>query len=382
MKLAINALNVKVIQQPRLVWIWLASFLLASGPALAHDAGLSSSDLRFETNRLDAVVTLSVIDLTRAVADLETRTPLDLNRDGKISEEEFMAGLERIRTWAADVLKVKFDDRPVISAKPELILDGTNNCHIRLSFYGQRPAHLSVEARLFQYLPARHQQYLTLVDESGEVLGEKMLTPQAANFEFDFSTVTEANQPRINSFSGFLILGVEHILTGYDHLLFLLALLLVCRGFKPAIQIITCFTIAHSITLAAATFNVVQMSSRVVEPMIAASIVYVGVENLLRPEGPKGRWILTFAFGLIHGLGFASVLRDLGIAAGKTGVAVPLVSFNLGVELGQLVVAAVLLPLIWRLSSRPMFLRRGVPVCSAVVALAGGYWFVQRVWFN
>ena len=122
------------------------------------------------------------------------------------------------------------------------------------------------------------------------------------------------------------------------------------------------------------------MSSWLVEPLIAASIVYVGLENLVLPGGPKGRWKLTFAFGLIHGFGFASVLRDLGIAAGKTGVVVPLVSFNLGVELGQLVVAAVLLPLIWRLRRHPSFARRGAPALSALVALAGGCWFVQRVW--
>lgn len=372
----------KVIQQSKLIWLYFASFLLASGPVLAHDAGLSSADLHFETNRLVAVVTLSVIDLGRVLADTETRTPLDSTRDGKISEEEFVTGLERFRISAADLLRVKFDGQKVASTNPELILDETNNCHIQLSFYAERPARLSVEARLFDYLPGRHQQFLTLSDENGKELGKKMLTPQDATCEFNLSTSSVADEPKITSFSSFLLLGVEHILTGYDHLLFLFALLLVCRNFKSAIQIITCFTIAHSITLAAATFDVVQMSSRVVEPLIAASIVYVGVENLIQPDGPKGRWILTFAFGLIHGLGFASVLRDLGIAAGKTGVAVPLVAFNLGVELGQIAVASVLLPVIWRLRSQPMFLRRGVPVCSALVALAGIYWFVQRVWFN
>lgn len=370
-----------VIRQPRQIWICLAAFLLASHSVLAHDAGLSSADLRFETNRLNAVVTLSLIDLTRALADLETRAPLDANHDGKITEEEMAAGLERVRTWAAEVLKVKFDGQLVTPDKPQLVIDGTNNCHIQLSFYATRPGHLAVEARLFNHLPARHQQFLTVVDLNGQALGKKMLTPQSASCEFDLTASQDTDKPQLASFSGFLLLGMEHILTGYDHLLFLLALLLVCRGFNSAIQIITCFTIAHSITLAAATFNVVQMSSRVVEPMIAASIVYVGVENLARPEGPKGRWLLTFAFGLVHGLGFASVLRDLGIAAGKTGVAVPLVAFNVGVELGQIAVAAVLLPLIWKLRDRPVFLKRGVPVCSALVALAGSYWFVQRIWF-
>jgi hydrogenase/urease accessory protein HupE len=188
-----------------------------------------------------------------------------------------------------------------------------------------------------------------------------------------------SGNPSKNSFADFLLMGVKHIWTGYDHLLFLFGLLIVTRNFGSAVKIITCFTIAHSITLAVATLSLVQISSRVVEPLIAASIVYVGIENLLRGDDPKGRWLLTFAFGLIHGFGFASVLRELGVGANGSGIAVPLVSFNLGVELGQVVVAGLALPVIWKLRARPLFVRRWVPVCSVLVALLGGYWFVQRV---
>ena len=116
-----------------------------------------------------------------------------------------------------------------------------------------------------------------------------------------------------------------------------------------------------------------------VEPAIAASIVYVGIENLFGGKGRlQWRWVLTFAFGLIHGLGFASVLREMGVATAGVAAIVPLVSFNLGVEAGQLSVAAVALPIIWKLRERPSFLRVGVPACSFVVALAGGYWFLER----
>jgi HupE / UreJ protein len=175
---------------------------------------------------------------------------------------------------------------------------------------------------------------------------------------------------------------VKHILTGYDHLLFLFGLLVVARGFVSSLGIITSFTIAHSITLAAATFNVAQIPSRIVEPLIAASIVFVGVENFLRSEVPKGRQVVTFGFGLIHGFGFASVLREMGIGAGTGGVALPLFSFNLGVELGQIMVAAAALPIIWKLRANPFFIARWVPVCSTVVALLGSFWFVERVWMN
>src|SRR5207248_3078790 len=120
------------------------------------------------------------------------------------------------------------------------------------------------------------------------------------------------------------------IWTGCDHLCFLFGLLVVGGRFLSSAKIITSFTVAHSLTLALATFNVVSLPSRIVEPLIAASIVYVGVENLFRRDLDK-RWLLAFGFGLVHGLGFASALREAGIGADNgAGVVVPLVSFNLG----------------------------------------------------
>src|SRR5437879_7924783 len=182
----------------------------------------------------------------------------------------------------------------------------------------------------------------------------------------DSAAMKAASHVLSNSFADFLVMGVRHIWTGYDHLLFLFGLLIVTRNFSSSIKVITCFTIAHSITLAVATLSLVQISSRVVEPLIAASIVYVGVENLFRGADPKGRWLLTFAFGLIHGFGFASVLRELGVGANGSGITVPLVSFNLGVELGQIVIAGIALPVIWKLRTNPIFIRRWVPACSLV----------------
>ena len=135
-------------------------------------------------------------------------------------------------------------------------------------------------------------------------------------------------------------------------------------------------------SLAIATLNLVQIPTRIVEPLIAASIVYVGMENLFSRGEPKGRWVLTFAFGLIHGFGFASVLRELGVGANGSSIAGPLISFNLGVEMGQLAVAAIALPLIWKLQARPVFVQRWVPASSVMVVLLGGYWFIQRVWLG
>jgi hypothetical protein len=163
-------------------------------------------------------------------------------------------------------------------------------------------------------------------------------------------------------------------------LLFLFGLLVVARGFISSLSIITSFTIAHSITLAGATLQVVQIPSRIVEPLIAASIVFVGIENLLRGDVLNARRMVTFGFGLIHGLGFASALREAGIGSGNSGIVLPLFSFNLGVELGQIMVAAAVLPIIWKLRENPMFIARWAPACSVAVVVLGSFWFVQRVW--
>jgi hypothetical protein len=124
---------------------------------------------------------------------------------------------------------------------------------------------------------------------------------------------------------------------------------------------------------------VIQLSPGLVEPLIALSIVYVGLENILRRE-PQHRALLTFSFGLVHGLGFASVLRDAGVGSTSAGMAMPLLSFNFGVELGQIALAAMALPLIWKLRRQPRFAGAYLPACSTLITLAGVYWFIERVW--
>ena len=156
-----------------------------------------------------------------------------------------------------------------------------------------------------------------------------------------------------------------------------------CASFREAATIITCFTVAHSVTLALAALDVVRLSSRVVEPVIAASIVYVALENVLAPERRKGRlaWraAVTFAFGLVHGLGFAAVLRELGLGTTPDGVVLPLLKFNLGVEAGQLAVASVVFPLILIARRRASLERPFVLTCSAVIAGFGARWLFLRI---
>jgi hydrogenase/urease accessory protein HupE len=175
--------------------------------------------------------------------------------------------------------------------------------------------------------------------------------------------------------AGFFRLGVEHILTGYDHLLFLLALLLRGGRLVSVLKIVTAFTLAHSITLALAVLGVVTIPARVVEPAIAASIVWVALENL-RSRGPSQRWLVSFLFGLVHGFGFASAIEALALPRARLAAA--LLGFNLGVEGGQALVVALLLPLLlWVRRSRwePLLTQ----LASLAVAVIGAAWLVERM---
>jgi hypothetical protein len=177
-------------------------------------------------------------------------------------------------------------------------------------------------------------------------------------------------------------LGMEHIFTGYDHLAFLAALLLVAAarglrgGLRYILAIVTAFTVAHSLTLIAAGLGWARLPAQVVEPAIALSIAYVAVENLVVRE-PRGRWLYTFGFGLVHGFGFASVLQQIGLP--RRGLVASLVSFNVGVELGQLCVVAVLAPLLLGLVPRFGQAQRLRVVGSAVLLAFACLWFFERV---
>jgi hydrogenase/urease accessory protein HupE len=218
-----------------------------------------------------------------------------------------------------------------------------------------------------------HRELLAVRGADGQLLGERMLDARVAETEVGLG----ASEGSAETARQFLALGVRHILSGYDHLLFLGALLLGVRRLRDVVTTVTAFTVAHSVTLALAVLGFVQVPAAVVEPLIAASIVWVGVENLLRRQ-LDSRWPLTFAFGLVHGLGFARALQDLGIGAGGVGVALTLGCFNVGVEAGQIGVAILLWPLVRRLNAGPVLRVRLAPVCSALVVAAGTYWLVER----
>ena len=170
-------------------------------------------------------------------------------------------------------------------------------------------------------------------------------------------------------------LGIEHILTGYDHLAFLVMLLVPAQRLRDLVWIITAFTVAHSITLSAATLGYIVASSTWVEPVIALTILYVAVENLVRPA-PTARVALTFGFGLIHGLGFANALSEGPLSPSELLLA--LFSFNLGVEVGQLAFLAIVYPL-WRTLARGTRALPAQRVLSAIVIGLCVFWLWQRL---
>lgn len=173
----------------------------------------------------------------------------------------------------------------------------------------------------------------------------------------------------------FFPLGIEHILTGYDHLLFLLALILRGGNLVSLLKIVTAFTVAHSITLALAALNIVTLPERLIEATIALSIAYVAAENLFLKRPVSHRWAVSFLFGLVHGFGFSNVLRELGLP--KDGLLWSLLNFNLGVEFGQAAAIVAVLPLlIWLRRTR--FEPRAVATASVIVLVIGLALFIER----
>ena len=350
-------------------WLCVLLLLFTATSASAHDPGLSAADLHINNSRLEG-------ELSFALGDIEAVSPIDANHDQKISVEEFAAARARLEQIGRGALMIALDGQPLECQAATAILDMDSNAvRFRLEYRWLSGSLLELDSVLIKSLARGHRQILVLRDEQGRVRGEQMLQASDSRFQLNLS---QQNAGGLGTFTKFVVLGIEHILTGYDHLAFLFALLLAGSTLKEVLKIIRSFTAAHSISLALATFNVVSLPPSIVEPLIAVSIVYIGCENLLR-RNLERRWLLTFGFGLIHGLGFATVLRELNVGSEVQSAVIPLLSFNLGVEFGQIAIAAVVLPLIWKLKPRPWFVPRLVPACSTCVALLGAFWLVARL---
>ena len=188
-----------------------------------------------------------------------------------------------------------------------------------------------------------------------------------------------SRRPAIETISSYIVVGFAHILPlGMDHILFIIGLFLLSTRFKPLLWQVTMFTLAHTITLGLSMNGIIELPARVVEPLIALSIAYIGVENVMHRKVHNSRLALIFAFGLLHGLGFASVLKDFGMP--EEDFLVALISFNVGVELGQIAILCIAWVSMFLFQQRPDFYRRLVVVPISLTIMAVGLlWTVERI---
>ncbi len=363
-----------------------AAIVLAAAPAPAHDLGLTRVTVAFTADgryRADVLV-----DPEALLARLEIfagQSPTE-----HVPTEELPARIQALRDVALARTRLLFDGRrmaPEVSyipgeagptlppaapgLPPERALTGT------LRFSGEIPS----GARTFQigYGLVLGSYALTLVSASGDESSTVWLAGGQDSQPFDLRAGL-VSYTRLEIARQYFVLGFEHILPkGLDHILFVVGLFLLSAAWRPLLLQVTLFTLAHSITLGLSMFGVVSLPAAVVEPLIALSISYVAIENLFTTDLKPWRAGLVFLFGLLHGLGFAGVLEELGLPRSQFVTA--LVTFNLGVEAGQLAVIAMAFAVVgwWRSAQAPVYRRWVVVPASLAIAMVGAYWTVTRV---
>lgn len=381
--------------------------LLSTAQASAHQTDTSYARVRIFPDRLEIRLTCDIFTLQKIVPDL------DANQDSGLSREELRNATPAIQEFLRNHVAIEIDGGATnlgTAKDPFWPLDApdpvpagswhTNEALVKFGFdkaLSQPPRTIALIFDVFSTLAERHS-VLGVFEVQGHTT-EVLFTSGEPDFLFDVEyahSSAQGSSPKaaLESLpeepgnraglrrSGmddsplwrFFKMGISHILTGYDHLCFLLALLVVSR-LRPLIAIVTSFTVAHSITLLLAAFGFVSLPTRLIECAIALTIVYVAVENVVCSDLAQ-RWRLTFAFGLIHGFGFANTLDPHELPA--QAKAKCLVAFNLGVEIGQLAVVLALLPLSIFLA-RSRYGRAGKILISTIVALLGSAWFLDRV---
>ncbi|HLL17695.1 MAG TPA: HupE/UreJ family protein [Rubrivivax sp.] len=378
----------------------LLLLLLAATHARAHKPSDSYLTLKVNGSEITGRWDIHLRDLDFAIG-------LDADGDGRITWGELRASHEQIAAYASARLGVLADGQRCSGRVGEQQVDEHSDgayTVLMLSYAcPAEPKSLSLDYTLFADIDPQHRGLLSLTGTGGTraaVLGQH--APQQA-----FAIGAPASSA--SQLWAYLREGVWHIWIGFDHILFLVSLLLPAvvvwsaRGpaavgagharklkgpaggwqpataFSPAlwdvVRVVTAFTLAHSVTLSLAALGYVSLPSRLVESAIAASVVLAALNNVW-PLFRGRRWTVAFVFGLIHGFGFASVLADLGLPQGALALA--LLGFNLGVEAGQLAIVLVFLPLAWALR-RTWFYRRAVLLGgSLLIALLAGLWFVER----
>jgi hydrogenase/urease accessory protein HupE len=353
-----------------------------------HPAPFSYIDVRIGASGITGTLVVHDFDVAH---DLGIETPASL-LDAAIAQQQrarLVALVERrIRLLADDVpttvewgaLSVLADRQSLALAFQAVLPSGQA---LRLRSGQAAPGTITLDALIFPYDPV-HQTFVNVYE--GDALRHQAI------LDFDHRTLRYYSGTRQGVWAvvrTFVPAGIEHILIGPDHVLFLIGLLLLGGSGWALGGIVTAFTIGHSITLSAAALDLVTPPARLIEPAIALSIVFVGVDNLLVAAARQTRTVPTRdirawvagVFGLVHGFGFASVLKEFGLPSGALGWS--LFSFNLGVEIGQLLIVLVVASALAAVRRRyPPLAERMTWAGSIGVILAGGYWFVERVFLT
>jgi hypothetical protein len=363
-------------------WLLAWALCLAAGAAAAHKPSDSYLAISVGSGGVAGQWDIALRDLDHAIG-------LDADGDAQITWGELRARHADIAAYALARLDVQADGAPcVLRAGEQLVDEHTDGAYTVLRFAADcpaPPATLRLRYRLFADLDPQHRGLLRL--DSGGASRSAVFSPQAAEQDFVLATISPAAQ-----FRDFFVEGVWHIWIGFDHILFLVSLLLPAvlvwqagrwqpvdrfrQAFVDVLKIVTSFTVAHSITLTLATLGWVSLPSRLVESAIAASVLLAALNNV-RPLVHGRRWVVAFVFGLIHGFGFASVLADLGLP--QDTLVLALVAFNLGVEAGQLAIVAAFLPLAYALRKTTFYRRAVLAGGSLLIAVLAMLWLVERV---
>ena len=360
--------------------------LLFASVAHAHKPSDSYLTLRAEAGTGNVTARWDI-----ALRDLDYVLQLDRDTNGELTWGEVRQRMADITRAATQNLQLATGDKecPWETAAPLQLDHHSDGTYAVLSLVAHCPnldAGLKLRYSLFFDVDPSHRGLVQWIAPGG-------IAPQALVFGTESADQSLALKPTgaWQTLRQYLVDGIWHIWIGYDHILFLLSLLLPAvlvrrhgewegaPGFggavKEVLKVVTAFTLAHSITLTLAALQIISLPSRLVESAIALSVIFAALNNL-RGTIESKRWVMAFAFGLIHGFGFASVLADLGLP--QNALVLALVGFNGGVEVGQLAIVCVFLPLAFFMR-RTVLYRRGVlKVGSLIVAAIATWWFVQR----
>jgi len=359
----------------------LSLFACAAMPAMAHKASDSYLALQVKGQEVTGQWDIALRDIDFAIG-------LDANGDGEITWGEVKARHADIAAWALGRLNLERGGECALQVAEHRVDDHTDGAYAVLRLAGTCPSRtqaLALNYRLLFDIDQLHRGLLRL--ELDGVSHASVLGPASGVLN-----VKAGETSRLAQFGQYLVEGTWHIWIGFDHILFLLALLLPAvlvhesrrwtgvGSFRVALVevlwVVTAFTVAHSITLSIAALQIVELPSRLVESAIAASVVLAAANNLW-PVVERRRWLVAFGFGLIHGFGFASVLTELGLP--RDALVLSLVGFNLGVEIGQLAIVACFLPVAYLLRNTPLY-RKGIFVGGSILTLLVALvWLAERV---